>query len=158
MNSASTTVLRCAPAAAKAASNLGGSCSERAGATMGRPDSSSGVSSLRDASAWRGGRMATQRIWNLATVTAVSSIGSSAMPMSKLSLGSSWLTTSEWREISRTDTPGRVLTKSATSLGSSEMAAQGWLAMASRPASPSRIWAAAVSRRSTSPSTRVASA
>jgi hypothetical protein len=32
---------------------------------------------------------------------------SSAMPMSKLSLGRSWLTTSEWREIIRTATPGR---------------------------------------------------
>ena len=60
---------------------------------------------------------------SLHTVTAVSSIGSSAMPMSKLSLGRSWLTTSEWREIRRTDTPGRSLRNSATSGGSSEIAA-----------------------------------
>ncbi len=102
--------------------------------------------------------MATQRIWNLMSFTDDSSTGSSAMPMSKLSLGRSWLTTSEWREISRTETPGRSTRKSDTSRGNSEMAAQGWLAMARRPALPSRIWTVAACRRSTSPSTRVASA
>ncbi|NDH63662.1 MAG: hypothetical protein EBY18_18890 [Alphaproteobacteria bacterium] len=80
------------------------------------------------------------------------------MPMSKLSFGSSWLTTSEWREIKRTETPGRWPTNSATSPGSSEIAADGWLAITSRPDWPSRICAVAVARRSTSPSTRLASA
>ena len=80
------------------------------------------------------------------------------MPISKLSLGRSWLTTSEWREISRTDTPGRSLRNSDTSFGSSEMAAHGWLAMVSRPAWPSRICTVVVCRRSNSPSTRIASA
>ena len=80
------------------------------------------------------------------------------MPMSKLSLGRSWLTTSEWREIRRTDTPGRSLRNSATSFGSSEIAADGWLATTIRPAWPSRICAVVVCRRSTSPSTRLASA
>ena len=62
-NSASTTALSCAPAAAKVPWTRLGICSERAGATIGWPDSSVGVSTLRAASGWRGGRMATQRIW-----------------------------------------------------------------------------------------------
>jgi len=41
------------------------------------------------------GSTTTQRIWKRMSFTEVSSIGSSAMPMSKLSLGRSWLTTSE---------------------------------------------------------------
>ena len=51
-----------APAAAKVAWSLGGSCSERAGATIGWPDSNAGVSSLCAASGWRGGSTTTQRI------------------------------------------------------------------------------------------------
>src|SRR5258708_2257725 len=61
-NSASTTALSWAPAAAKVAWSLGGSCNERTGATIGWPDSSAGVSSLCAASGWRGGSTTTQRI------------------------------------------------------------------------------------------------
>ena len=90
---------------------------------------SAGVSTLRATSGWRGGRMATRsapklQIFNRGIVD--QQLGD---PDIEARSAVSWFTTSEWRDTRRTETPGRVSRKSATSGGSNGCATDGWLAI-----------------------------
>ena len=80
--SVSATGFHSAPTSAKAFKTRTDVCRVRAGATTGLPESNDGVSILRGLSACLAGRIATQRMRYRINRTAVSSIGSSAIPIS----------------------------------------------------------------------------